>query len=353
MEPHSKNAVGCAKCAFFKDCGGIAEQSPMFDWGCYTPCMLGCDPETCDLTCPNNPHLFGARMAEIGGNLGFSGRAMKVPALRMPLHIPKIDNGSGRTQPLNLGAVALPARALIRKSRQQVRGRFKSPSQVRQHFCLSDRTPFVISCISVDDEVEMMWQGLKYGRLAEEFARLKPAAVIVPNFSFFLDDVPRIHTLYNRKRICLAAQILSEAGCRVVIPVSALTPHDWAFWYELLRDNPAMTYVAKEFQTGLLSPVAATRAIQDLAEIQDRLGRPLHPVAPGGGQFSDTLRIYFARHTIIESRSFMMANRRRLAIQTSSDTYAEVFAPTAPGEPIDDLLQQNIKARRRRLRSAP
>ncbi len=344
----SKNAVGCADCAFRLDCGGIFDKPSIF--GCYSECIANCNPEVCDLTCPNNQRLFSARFAEIEGDFRFSAPPLNVPALTLPRYVPKIHNGSGRLQPLFVPVAAIPARALLQKSGSDISCRFKNPAQVREYFCLSKRTAYIISCVSTDDEVEMVWESLIYGQLAEEWARLKPAAVIVPNFSFFIDDVPRTHTIYNRKRICLAARILSEAGCHVILPLSALTPNDWDFWYQLLQENPAMKYVAKEFQTGLCGPKAGVRAINHLAKLQERLGRPLHPVALGGGRYKNNINIGFDNHTILESRAFILMTQRVRATQNKSGSYSEVSSPTVLGEPTDNLLRHNIKARMDRLK---
>lgn len=350
MATHSKNAVGCSECAFLSDCGGLNEEESIFNWGCYSECLLNCIPETCDLTCPNNPRLFIVRLAEIEGTFGFSSPAFNVPRIQLPSYVPKIHNGSGRQEALNVPVTVVPVRELLSKSGSKVSCRFENSQQVQDEFCLSDRTAYVISCISVDEDVEMVWSGLKYGQLAVEFARLKPAAIVVPNFSFFIDDVPRIHTLYNRKRICMAARILSEAGCRVILPLNALTSDDWDFWYGVLRENPSMKYIVKEFQTGLFGPKAAVRAIEHLSALQERLGRSLHPVVFAGSRHNSMLHKHFNKHTVIDSRPFLLAAKRRQAIIESSGSYSEVFSPTAPGEAIDKLLRGNIKARKERLK---
>ena len=346
MDHPLKNAVGCAKCAFLSECGGLPEQSPLFEWDCYSECMLNnCNPKDCDLTCPNNQWLFANRLAEIEGTFTFSASALKVPEVQLPSYVTKIHNGSGRLKNLSARVVTIPIRELLRKSGANVSCRFRKPEHVRRYFRLSTPTEYIISCISVDEHVEMVWNGLIYGRLAKEVARLKPAAIIVPNFSFFKDDVPRIHTLYNRKRICMAAHILSEAGCRVIVPLNALTLNDWEFWYELLQENPGMKYVAKEFQTGLSNPASAEQAIKHLSNLQERLGRSLHPVALGAGEYRAILNSHFANYTIVDSRPHMMAIKRRRAFYTSSGSYSEAFSPTAPNETIDELLAANLSER--------
>lgn len=344
-----KNAVGCADCAFLPECGGLPEKSSLFD-GCYSECMDNCNPESCHLTCPNNQRLYVNRIAEIGGSFDFTSPALKVPAIKLPPYVTKIHNGSGREKNLRLGVAVIPIRELLRKSGANISCRFADASQVRRCFRLPAQAAFVISCISVDGDVEMAWRGLMYGGLSKELAKLKPAAIIVPNFSFFIEDVPRIHTLYNRKRICMAARMLSEAGCRIIAPLNANTAHDWDFWYKLLQENPAMKYVAKEFQTGLSAPAAAKAAIESLAKVQERLGRPLHPVALGAFEFRDILSAHFKHYTIVDSRPFMLAVNRRRTRRTSDGSYEDVFTPTAQDESIDEILQSNIRVRQKRLK---
>jgi hypothetical protein len=191
------------------------------------------------------------------------------------------------------------------------------------------------------------------GNLAAQLARLRAAAIIAPNFSFFIGDVPRTHTLYNRKRICLAAQKLSDAGCRVILPLNAVTANDWDFWYGVLRDNPSITYVAKEFQTGLSGPILGGTAIKRLAEMQDRLRRSLHPVALGAYNFRRELRQHFNSHTIIDSRPFMLTVSRRQTTRAPSGRYVDAFTPTSSGQPLDHLLNHNIRMRSKRLKEQP
>lgn len=219
---------------------------------------------------------------------------------------------------------------------------------MRQYFCLASGTPFIISCIAPDDEVEMIRDGLKFGNLAREFALLKPAGIIVPNYSFVVDDVPRTHTIYNRKRICIAARLLSDAGCPVILPILALNKHDWDFWSQIIAANPDMVYVAKEFQTGLKARKMSSIAIDGLADLQNQIGRRLHPIAVSGFTHRNQLGARFSGFSILESRAFMLATKRRRAYLSSNSIYSEVDARTQPGETIDALLARNITARRKR-----
>ncbi len=338
-----KNAVECSECGFLSDCGGLFEKASML--GCFSECAINCDPATCDLTCPHNHELFADRLKEIEGRFEFSSPILNVANTDLPQYVTKIHNGSSRSKLIDLPVVVIPVREILHKSGSEVSCRFKTAGQLRKYFRLSSRSAYIISCISVDEHVEMVWWGLKYGGLAEQLSKLTPAAIIVPNFSFFIDDVPRTHTIYNRKRVALASRILSEAGCRVILPLNALTQHDWDFWHKLLQENHDMLYVAKEFQTGLKVSEAATRAIENLVKLQSRLNRPIHPIVFGGSKYKNALLSHFRNYTIVDSRPFMMAAKRRKAIETDIGSYSEVHSPTAKGETIDKLLKANIEMR--------
>jgi hypothetical protein len=341
--------VGCDACAFFDECGGIPQQSI---WGCFDHCCSTCQiPQTCDLTCPRHTRLFYDRMGEIGGTFDYVSDPLKVPHIRLPDYVAKIHNGCSRIDPTPESIVALPARELVRKRGFRVSCEYKTPTDVRSAFCLSDKTRFVITCIGEDEDVEAIWQGLRYGRLANDFARIKPAAIVTPNFSFFVDDVPRTHTLYNRKRICLAAQLLSDAGCRVIVPIYALTEQDWAFWFDVLSRNPSMSYIAEEFQTGLSGRREGLLAIRKLAELQSRLDRKFHLVALGARKFTRDIARRFDNYTVLDSRPFMMSHKRRRLKRTTSGRWIEVKSLTARKEPVDHLLQHNIREQRQRIRA--
>ena len=199
MKNRFKNAVDCSRCAFKLPCGG-QEEIELSMSGCFTECIVNCDKNICDLTCPNNPKLFANRMREIDGDFDFSSLPLKVPIRKLPNYIPKIHNGTGRVEKLIDRMVAIPIREIlsISGSGSNIACRFNTPEEVREFFCLSAKTNYIISCISDDEDVEMVWKGVKYQRLADAMAKLKPSAIITPNFSFFIYDVPRTHTIYNR-----------------------------------------------------------------------------------------------------------------------------------------------------------
>ena len=85
--------------------------------------------------------------------------------------------------------------------------------------------------------------------LAEIFADLDIAAITPPNFSFFL-DVPRPHSLYNRKRMLRVADEFLRHGIPVAPHLNATNEADWDFWISLFRDSPELSVYCKEFQTG-------------------------------------------------------------------------------------------------------
>jgi len=231
-------------------------------------------------------------MAEIGGAFGYGPRPLRAPTADLPEYLPKIHNGSARNKRLCVPFAVIPARELLSKCGDRVWCRVHTAAEVRSVFRLGRSTQFVISCVGFDEDVEAVWQGLRFGELGPQLARLEPCAVIVPNFSFFV-DAPRPHILYNRKRICMAAEILSDAGCPVILPLLALTSRDWKFWQGVLSTNPAMRYVCEEFLTGLRSECEARAALSHLCALQEALRRPLRPVAIGALRLRPLLALRF------------------------------------------------------------
>ncbi|HET6381997.1 MAG TPA: hypothetical protein VFJ58_01290, partial [Armatimonadota bacterium] len=153
----------------------------------------------------------------------------------------------------------------------------------------------------------------------------------------------------NRDLPCkLVGVSAPPTGTRVSVHVNPAGTLD-VLWGNL-TENPAMGYVAREFQTGLRGPRAANRAIDDLSELQERLGRPLHPVTLGAGRYAPLLKNHFDGFTILDSRPFMLAARRRRLIQSGHGNYSEVSSPTDPNETIDALLQRNVRERAERFR---
>lgn len=161
----------------------------------------------------------------------------------------------------------------------------------------------------------------------------------LPNFSFF-NDAPRTHSLWNRKRLIVVAKELTEAGMCAIPHLNTLTAADWDFFRDLLNDNPTLRMVAKEFQTG-----ASIQDVEQLSYLQDFVKRPLHPLLIGGARFVSAVTRYFEKFTLIDSTPFMKTLfRKRLSIDPYNDTRKWTPFPTASDQPLDRLLEHNVRA---------
>jgi hypothetical protein len=117
------------------------------------------------------------------------------------------------------------------------------------------------------------------------------------------------------------------------------SPADWLYWETFLREHPEVVYVAGEFQTGLARPERGREAIEKVAEIQLRLGRPLHVVAVGASRFRSVLEENFDTWTVLDSVPFMKAVKRRAAARVD---LRRVRWERAVGEDVADLLLHNV-----------
>jgi hypothetical protein len=87
------------------------------------------------------------------------------------------------------------------------------------------------------------------------------------------------------------------------------------------------------------------RVIEHLVWLQNELGRALHPVAIGASQFTEYLAIAFIQFTLLDSRPFMNAVKRKVILGATSTLQRAdwVHRETQDGEPIDDILFHNIQ----------
>jgi hypothetical protein len=138
--------------------------------------------------------------------------------------------------------------------------------------------------------------------------------------------------------MAIVANELSSAGIAVIPHLNSGQSEDWERWYEFLRDNPAITYVAKEFQTGLRVRSRGLNAIHSLATLQQRLGRQLHPLIVGGVAYAADLASHFERITFADSQPFMKAMYRRRRSRLGT------WEPHPVDGVVDDLLEENIAA---------
>lgn len=257
-------------------------------------------------------------------------------ASHLPAHIPHLHNGSGRTKPLTARWVALTTFDLISPGSKRV---FSDPYDLRRHFQVCTDAQVLLLSIGKDNCLEQYWRWSAVRDFARYLAALGVAHITAPNFSYPL-DVPRTEHLVNRVRSLKCAEQFSAAGLSVVPHLNAFNQRDWDCWQEFMRDHTDISLVAQEFQTGLATPKRASWHIRQLRNMEQSLGRGLHLVAVGGRRHLPLL-VGLSRLTVIDSVPFIRACMRRLL---NHDSGKWVISLTPAGDPIDDLLEANVRA---------
>ena len=324
---------GCDGCEHLPQCGGLITP----DWfGCFDRCrnrvtpphrdvngepLTGlksrtkpqCATGSCDWTCPNNPDIFAERWAEVGGLFDFGHETyLPLNGDSWPHYIPMIRSGPPRTKPLNCTFVALSLYESLRFLKGK-RGGYESPGRVefRRRLALRDDCRILLIGVGPDAMIEGFYAKFRDLRLAEVIADLDVVAITPPNFSFFL-DVPRPHSLYNRKRMLRVADEFLRHGVQVAPHFNAATTADWDFWAELLRDSPELSVYCKEFQTGNRRKVHYERTVGHMNRLQDQIGRALHPLLVAGKNPMPGLLQNHPSFTVIDSDPSMKTNHRQI-----------------------------------------
>lgn len=333
--------ASCRGCYFLQVCGGLDGQQEL--WGCFSECKSRGGCQRHDWTCPCRPHAFAHRLAEVGGNLdpiSSNFNAISLETSQLPLYVPVIQHGSARHWPLPIGTVALPTFAVIKSHRDKTYGPLpKTASSLRRKFHLSETANILLVSPAQDHFLELYWAKRRAHKTASSLLPLRLAGMSLPNFSFFI-DAPRTHSLWNRKRLILVAQELAQAGISAIPHLNTLTNADWAFFEALLKDNPNISVVAKEFQTG-----ASLDDVERLGRLQDKVRRPLHPLIIGGARFLREVAGLFETFTLVDSQPFMktVKARERLSLDPFTNDQTWTAFPTRKNEFLDQLLLNNIR----------
>jgi hypothetical protein len=338
LRPHGIVPPACPDCIHFEDCGGIQPEKALFD--CFAQyCLPECDRACCDNVCPYNPEFLGF-LKEVDG-LRFDDLPPVRQALTdLPTYIPLVHHASRRRTPLTYPVVALDTYRVFRLVEGEYTALAGDAEELRRAFCLAPSTRIILRGTAKDPALERYWSYRRRDRAAEQMSRLGVSLVIGPNFSHFL-GVPRTDNLFNRKRQLICLGEISAAGLSPVPHLSAAQPGDWWFWSRYLGQNQTITYVAVEFQTGNKNGTEGRKVIDQLALVQDAIGRDLHPLAIGGGQFVERLAARFDRFSLLDSKPFMNAVHRQVFDRTAGKQPWRK-SPTSNGEAIDLLLEQNL-----------
>jgi hypothetical protein len=221
-----------------------------------------------------------------------------------------------------------------------------SPEALRRRFGLALDSRVLVVSVAMDPKIEEYWRYARKARIGQLISQLDVLGMTVPNFSFF-EDAPRPHTLWNRYRMMRSAEALSEDGVAVIPHLNAVVENDWAFWRELLRQQAGLRVVAKEFHTGLAYRDKGLKAVEDLARLQDDVGRVLHPLIVAGGRFAPELARLFDAFTIVDSLPFSQTLMGRKRAIVHPDHRLEWRLEATPrGQKLDERLRYNFAAYR-------
>jgi hypothetical protein len=237
---------------------------------------------------------------------------------------------------LPYGIVAIPTSKVLGGRNGHFGPLFDSAEDLRRKFRLGLDTQVLLVSVNTDPFLERYWRWAKVTRTPERLAALGISGITIPNFSFF-SDAPRFHHLYNRGRLQACLNELAEAAVPVVPHIHALTSGDLSYWLVWLREHPEVRHVCREFQTG-----NDEGAVDELARLQDEIGRALHPVIVGGARFAARLRGRFTHFTIVDSKPFMAALHRERAVDRDGLVDWEPYS-TGTRQEVGLLLKHNIK----------
>ncbi len=342
--PQTMGFTGCINCKLFKSCGG--HQHPIiFAIGCANFTGGTGRVHTDDMN-PNCNGKFWTLWDDVGGLVDYSvGPLHSVTPTGLPRYVPQLQGRHLRPpRPLAADVVALRLFQVVGlRPRGGYGPRYSTAAELRAAYHLRPGTRVILVGVDEDAPLERFWHHHRIHRVCEALAQLG-LEVTIPNYSFFT-CVPRFQILRNRKRILLAAERLSRAGVRVAIHLNAVTQADWAFWVAFLREHTEVTTVALEFQTGpLANHKVGQQAFDDLDDLIDRVGRPLHILLVGAARFYLQARRRRWHFTLIDSEPFMLSQKRRVLEKGRCGSYSLKFVPTQPGSPVYHLFEANLKA---------
>ncbi len=315
--------LGCQGCGLFDICGGIT------DFDCYADCCG--EPENCRIACPKATRWVD--VVHDAGGLGMNGRyAISQREDDLPPYIPHIYHGSGRSAPLACGYVALTTFDVTVPRGQR---RFSAPSDLRRYFRIADEAKILLLSVGKDNRLELHWKHSAARELAQYLATLGISHITAPNFSYAIND-PRAEHLANRSRSLTEAERFTAAGLSVVPHVNAFTQKDWDGWRDFFRNHPQLRMVSQEFQTGLSNRDRAAWHIQQLLNIEEKLGRGFRLIAVGGRQHLPLL-VKLSAVTVTDSNPFVKTQHRQKLLDG-----VWVKRATAKGELLDRLMNENL-----------
>lgn len=333
------SSLGCVSCVDRAVCGGAHKSASFFDCTDYCRCA---DKANCDLVCRGKPTQFVERVREVRG-LDFSNLqdAPFVEIEALPSMVPLIEHASARAATLSSPIVGLPLYALLDMNRGTLR--YQDREALSRQFGIDPKARLVISGVARDRKIERYWELADRPGLLAQIAELDIALITPPNFSV-LTDVPRTDNLHAMKRILITAVEMMEAGLPTALHVNARTERDYDRWAKLIADRPEIQCLSVEFATGAGRGDRLGWHVARLSEVAAQVPHPLRLVVRGGMRALEPLRLNFAAVTMIDTHAFSKTNRRQQGNFRADGKLVWRSHPTAPGVPLDDLLQQNVAA---------
>ena len=332
--------ASCSDCNWHPDCGGYRDdRRSLFGDSCFARHCCG-GQAGCNYLCPSNPR-FTRMMNEVQG-LNFAALPeLAQRAADFPLYIPSVLHASRRERALDIPIAAIPVEIVFRVAGGRLRAVATDPLGLRKALGLAPATRVVVNCIRQDDDIERLWEYWRQDDPPAQLARLGIEAVLAPNFSH-LQGVPKLESVGNRMRHLMCVRDLASVGLLAVPHLSVIDPANWDWWTEYLKRNPSVRYVAFEFETGYKKRVEGEDAVARLAQVQSALGRPLHLVVVGGGQYRALIQSHFEAATFIDASPFWnTVIRRRGRIDGGKVEWDP--RPLPKDTPLDDLLEANVK----------
>jgi hypothetical protein len=327
-------SLGCLACADRSLCGGISIEHPAYD--CMEFCKCA-DPSLCNYVCPRNVRHFVARIREVNGLKLDNVEAAPLTAIsRLPTVVPMIYGRARRSCALRTECVGLSLLRLF--STKNGRPLVANAAALADRFRYAPDAKLILVGVGPDSELENYWSRARSADCLNFIASLKPALVTTPNFSVF-SDVTRWDNFQNMKRIAICWSELARRGVPTALHLNARTEKDYERWRDFLRDHPEITALAFEFKTGPGSPKRGAWHAMRLAEVAEKVPRPLTLVVRGGRRHLQALSNFYSAIAYLATDPYMRTIRRRQLDWTPGK---RIRWTRVSNISLDTLLQHNV-----------
>lgn len=330
-------SLGCVPCPDRPLCGGLYVEGHLFS--CLDHCSCE-DKACCDVVCPRN-RSFARRVHEVQGlSLDNIEERPHLALPQLPDVLPLFYRSPKILQRIYADVAVIPFNEAYRR-----RGKLGVPltrSELEAKFKISRSTRIVLCGIEKDEHVEQWWSS---GGRKELLTGIKALGVIfatTPNFST-MSDVPRHDNLHAQKRIGLAWAELHDAGIPTAFHINGRTDKDFENTERFLCAHDEIQAIAAEFTTGAAFQEWGSYFTTTLADLAQKVGRPLTLVLRGGVQWLPELSPHFGRILVIDTSSAMGAIKRRRAVLVPGGRIKWRREPTERGTPLDEMLASNLR----------